>query len=225
MNIAPRLPRESARDYALRVLRENIITLRLEPGSMVSENELAVQLGLSRTPVREALIEMSKTGIVEVFPQRGSMISKIDYDLVEEARFVRFVLENAVVELACEQATAEDHARLAENIHLQEYYLEHYAPDKLLELDNQFHKLLFAASKKSLSSQILDGLTTHFDRVRHMSLSTVSGRSLLEEHSSIAAAVQARDKEKARALMTKHLTRYTIDKEAIQKQYPQYFKE
>ena len=69
MHITERLPRETGRDYALRILKDNIVRLELEPGSMVSENELASELGLSRTPVREALIELSKVNIVEIYPQ------------------------------------------------------------------------------------------------------------------------------------------------------------
>ena len=77
------------------MLKENIISMELKPGAMVSENELAAQLGLSRTPVREALMDMAQYGLVDILPQRGSRISLIDYALVEEARFAREVLEDS----------------------------------------------------------------------------------------------------------------------------------
>ena len=96
MKVLDRLSAENARTYALRVLQYNIINLELVPGSTVSENELSAILNLSRTPVREALIELSKVGLVEIQPQRGSYIAKIDYELIEESRFMRLVLENAV---------------------------------------------------------------------------------------------------------------------------------
>ena len=102
MRITERDPRETGRDYALRTLKDNIIHLELAPGEKVSENELAVQMKLSRTPVREALIELSKVRIVEIYPQRGSVVSLVDHDRVEEARFMRTVLETAVVELMCQ---------------------------------------------------------------------------------------------------------------------------
>ena len=92
MTITERYASETARDYALRMLKRSIVSLELKPGMMLSENELSVALGLSRTPIREALIELGKTRIVEVLPQRGSRISLIDCDLVEEARFLRTVL-------------------------------------------------------------------------------------------------------------------------------------
>ena len=100
MVILKKLLSENARSYAVRVLLFNIINLELIPGSSVSENELSAELSVSRTPVREALIELSRMNLVEIQPQRGSYISKIDYNSVEESRFVRVVVENAVVKRA-----------------------------------------------------------------------------------------------------------------------------
>ena len=107
MRITEQLGRENGRDYALRMLKENIVRLELEPGSSISDREVAARLSLSRTPVREALLELAKSRVVDIYPQRGSVVSLIDYDLVEEAYFVRKVLETAVVELACEKAALQ----------------------------------------------------------------------------------------------------------------------
>ena len=92
MEIYSKETKESARDYALRVLKGNIISLDLKPGTPISENDLAAQLGISRTPVREAIIELSKAYIIEIYPQRGSFVSLIDPKMVEEARFLRRVM-------------------------------------------------------------------------------------------------------------------------------------
>ena len=82
-------------------------------------------IGISRTPVREAVIQLSEESrIIEIFPQRGMRIALIDVELVEEARFLRLVLEKAAVELVCGQADEEDLRWLDENIRLQEFYLE-----------------------------------------------------------------------------------------------------
>mgnify|MGYP000929655700 CR=1 FL=1 len=97
MKIISRNPDETGRAYALRVLKENITDTTLIPGTLLSENELAKELGLSRVPVREALIELSKSDIVEILPQRGSRVSLIDLKLVDEAGFFRRTLECAVV--------------------------------------------------------------------------------------------------------------------------------
>ena len=126
MRLLERLPRESGGEYALRTIKENIINLELPPGSQISENELAAEMGLSRTPVREALIELSKVKIVDVQPQKKSSIPLIDYDMVEESRFMRDLLECAVVELDCEMAGPADLERLDENVRLQSLYMDDF---------------------------------------------------------------------------------------------------
>ena len=142
MRVLERLARETGREYALRVLKENIVGLDLLPGSMLSENEIASCLNLSRTPVREAFIELSKVKIVEIYPQKGSVVSLIDYNMVEEARFMRHVLECAVVELVCEKITPDWIRKLEENVTLQQFHLDNHRPERLLELDNEFHEAI-----------------------------------------------------------------------------------
>ncbi len=124
MIIPDKLPTENARGYAYRVLRQNIVNLELEPGSVISENETASLMHLSRTPVREALIELSKNGLVEIQPQRGSYISKIDYAIIEEAKFVRLVLELAVLRIACVSIPKEYSIKINANLASQELCLE-----------------------------------------------------------------------------------------------------
>ena len=78
MHVTERLAHESGRDYALRIIKDNIISLELAPQSRVNDREIAAELGLSRTPVREALLELAKVDIVQVNPQRGSIIAPND---------------------------------------------------------------------------------------------------------------------------------------------------
>lgn len=223
MRLLQRLPRETGRDYALRSIKENIISLDLAPGSSISENELASELGLSRTPVREALIELAKVKIITVAPQKKSLVAPIDYDLVEESRFARKVLECAVAELACTIATGEEEALLEENVCLQTFYLEHFDPLQLLSLDDQFHRLLFRIARKEQVYQLINTISIHFDRVRSMALSSVKDIKIVQDHAQIARAVRQRDPAAARSLMEKHLDRYRVDAAAIRERYPQYF--
>ncbi len=224
MNIPERLPRELGRDYALRVIRENIETSELEPGSMISESELASRLGLSRTPVREALIELSKANIVEIYPQRGSFVSLIDYTMVEEARFMRNVLEHAVVREVCEIATEEDIMRLKENLHLQQFYLKNNERDKLMEKDNELHQLLFDIADKPNLFALIRFASIHFDRVRHLSLIVVRDLKIVEDHEKLIRAIEERDADRAEEVMEIHLSRYKIDAEAIKAAHPHYIK-
>ena len=217
------LPRETGRDYALRMLKDNIVRLELKPGSLVSENELAAEMGLSRTPVREALIELSKVKIVEIYPQRGSAIARIDCHKVEEAKFMRRVLECAVIELDCALADAKAINMLQENVRLQQFYLENYYAETLTDLDNQFHRLLFEIAQKPQVYTLMDTISIHFDRVRSMALTTVKNTKIVQDHQALMTAVAQKDAVRARALMEAHLDRYQIDVEKIQAQHPDYF--
>lgn len=224
MEVTPRQMRETAREYAYRTLKENIIMLRLVPGSMVSEKELADEMGISRTPTREALIELSKSYIVDIIPQRGSFISKIDYSLVDEARFMRLTLENAVVEIVCEEGSEKDFRDLETNIKLQEFYLDSGSVGKFFQMDNAFHKKLFLISNKMQVYQLMSSMMIHFDRVRLMRLhSDKELEDILYDHVSILEALRQRNKEAASKLMTKHLSRYKVDEELIRREHPDYF--
>ena len=224
MYLTKREPRETGREYALRTLKENIIRLELAPGSMLSENELAAQMGLSRTPVREALVELSKVDIVEIYPQRGSAIARIDYDLVEEARFMRLVLEKAVVEQVCALAAPADLQRMRHNLRLYQECMDAGDSDAGLETDNNFHRILFQIARKDRVFGLIRNMSIHFDRVRRLSLSTVKDTKVLADHTAIVDAVEVGDAPLAVRLMEEHLTRYQYDAEILREAYPDYFK-
>ena len=224
MKLLERLPRESGGEYALRTIKENIISLELAPGSQISENELAVEMGLSRTPVREALIELSKVKIVDIQPQKKSTIPLIDYDMVEESRLMRSLLECAVVELDCEMAEPEDLERLNENIRLQNLYLDDFYSGQFMNLDNQFHGMLFSIAKKAQVFGLIQNISLHFDRVRTMALSSVKNTKIVQDHVDLVDAIRRKDTGAARELMELHLNRYDIDAAALRSAYPQYFK-
>ena len=224
MRLPERLPLETGRDYALRTIKDNIIRLELAPGSQVSENVLAVEMGLSRTPVREALIELSRVRIIETYPQRKSVVALIDNDLVEESRFMRNVLECAVVEQVCEKATEADIERLMVNVQLQNFYMDNFYPENLMALDNEFHDILFDIAKKSLVRFLMQSISMHFDRVRNLALSEVKSQKIVKDHEDLVIAIKNKDTKTARELMEKHLNRYKIDAVELRERYPEYFK-
>ncbi len=224
MEILKRLTKETASEYALRVIQHNIISLELLPGSLVSENELAKELGISRTPVREALIALNKIKLVEIYPQRGSYISLINHELVEEARCIRLILETAIVEEACDRAGEKEIMELEENLKLQEVYQDSANENKLLTLDNEYHEIFFKICRKEFTYHLLNGMMTHFDRVRRLSLTVVKDSKILSDHRALTEAIKSHDKQAARAVITKHLSRYELDEEALRKNYGEYFK-
>lgn len=224
MRITERLAGETAREYALRELKENIISLELKPGTAVSENELAAELGISRTPVREALAELVKVSILEIYPQRGSFVSLIDPKMVDESRFLRKVLDRAVIEVACNMASPVLIDEMEENVHLQEFYLEKQDADRIFELDNAFHKLIYTAAQKDILYEMRSNMMIHFDRVRTLSVESVKDMKIVADHRDMLEAIKAKDSVGAVKLVDKHLSRYQVDEYQIREEFPEYFK-
>lgn len=225
MKILEKEKNENTRTYVLRVLTENIIDMQLPPGSLVSENDISVKLNVSRTPVREAIIELSKQELIDVYPQRGSYVSKLDYELIEETRFMRLVLEKSVLELACEQGIPEETLlKLRQNVNMAKYYLENSQRDQLLAMDNEFHKLIFESVNKTRIYQILKLQMIHFDRLRSLTMQSIKDIKIVEDHENILYALERKDSELACMMITRHLGRHQIEKEELIQAHPDYFK-
>lgn len=220
---------ENVRSYAYRTILQNILTLELKPGTMVSENDLSERLQISRTPVREALLEMRRLELVESFPQKGSYVTRIDYNLIEDAHFIRATLETAVVRRACQQGIAAAYLeKLRENLRQQKEYVPidetHYV---MLDLDNEFHKLLFESVQKQRAYEFMQTQMVHFDRLRHLAyqkLKTQKNTRSVDDHENILYAMEKRDAELAEMIMGRHLTRHLAEKEELGKLCPEYFK-
>ena len=219
MHVTERLKGESSKEYAMRVIRENIISLELEPGTSISANELASEIPVSRGPIREALSELSKIGIVEVYPQSGCKISMIDYTVVEEARFLRNTLECAIVKEACQVAEAVNILRLQENVNLQKFYMENHKTEELLEMDNEFHKYLFQFTNKIEIYNLMKNFDIHFDRIRSVSIRSVKNLKIVEDHEKILDCIRNSDEEEASKIMNIHLMRDKIDKEELKEKF------
>ncbi len=218
-----RMNSETAREYALRAITENIKSADLEPGQAISENEISAFLGVSRTPVRESIQELHKAALIEIYPQKGSYVSLINSQYVEEAVFLRKVLDIAVIEEACDMATEEDIKLLEENVALQEFYLEKDNTEKIFELDNEFHRMIYVTAKKETIHNMRQMIMIHFDRVRTLSMLTVKDKKIVGDHRLMLEAIKEKDKEKAKEIVEKHLNRYRLDQEELIKTFPQYF--
>ena len=223
MIITPKHDYENNRDYALRIVRENIINMEIKPGSLIGEQEIATMLNLSRTPVHEAFLELSKSKIIEIFPQKGCFVSYIDPELINESRFLRKCIECAVVQEACDVATGADIEELEETINLQEFYNDKNN-DKFLELDNEFHKIFYRICNKMQCYYMVSLMALHFDRVRSLSLLAVKDHKILEDHKAILDAVKNKDKDKATAAFMKHMSRFDLEWDIIADKYGEYIK-
>jgi len=219
-----RYKREYNREYVVRVLKHNIINLYLKPGQLVSENEIAEVLGVSRTPVREAFIELSRASLVEIYPQKGTCISPIDMNVVEETRFMRCAVEKSIAKLCCDVLTDSDLAYLQENIRQQETCIASKDYRTLLALDDSFHEYMFRACNKKMIYGIVKNAMAQFDRVRILNLAEMNMEVSVNEHKEIFQALKNRDKAKAENLMEDHLTRVIFDMSYLKEKHPEYFK-
>lgn len=206
-------------------LREEIINLYLEPGTSISEKELSEKYSVSRTPVREALVRLAQEGLVQIYPQRGTIVSLIDLSAVEDGRFLREHLERAVVKEACREFSQENMLALEMNLKLQQMYIESHDDKKLFEADEEFHKIIFEGSnKKRIWNSINDG-STEFQRIRMLRLAANSSwDNIFEQHKEIFDSIKNKDPEKAEKYMKEHLNMVTFDKNTVKEIYPNYFK-
>lgn len=223
MKITEKLSSESNREYALRVIQENIVNLELKPGSMIYESDIAKKIKLSRTPIHEALHELTKTKIVEILPQKGCRVSFVNMTLIEEAVFMRATIEAAVTEEACKKATSEDIKELEENIRMQEFYEKSDSRDKIMELDNAFHKTMYRITDKLQCHYMVCLMNIHYDRFRELRLKTSAPRPIIAEHRAIFESFKAGLCEKTKDLVKSHLNRFFTDEKEIRAKFPEYF--
>lgn len=186
-------------------LRDEIINLYLEPGTSISEKELSEKYSVSRTPVREALVRLAQEGLVNIYPQKGTVVSLIDLSAVEEGRFLREHLERAVVKEACKEFSQENVLALEMNLKLQKMYIENNDYKKLFEADEEFHKIIFEGSnKKRVWNSINDG-STEFQRIRMLRLVTNSSwDNIYLQHKEIFNAIKNKSPEIAEDFMKEH---------------------
>lgn len=224
--ILDRNENESARSFVIRTIRENIVDLNLKPGFMMSEKEIASQLDISRTPVREALIDLSNINIVEVLPQKGFKISYIDCDIVNEVRSMRLVLEKQIIENLCKNGLSSEQKFLLEhNLQLQEFNLKNNISHTLFNLDEKFHYLIFSFANKTFTYNMVKKANVHFDRVRNICDSDDDSREfeIVKEHTTIYNSILNGDVDVAISTLTAHLNHCKVDKDELYIRYPEYF--
>lgn len=215
----------SIRDYVYDKLKSDILDLKLEPGRFISEKDIIEMLKVSRTPIREAFVKLSQEGLIETIPQRGSFISLIDLDMVEESRFVRETLESTIVRLACEQLKAEQVLQLLNLIALQELCIEEKNYKRLFELDDEFHKTIIIGCGKLRTWKLLQELSAHYQRVRMLRLAANDDwHIILSQHRAIVAAIKDKDADAAEKVMHEHLNRFQLEKDELKEKHPAYFK-
>lgn len=222
--VLEREPRELTRDYALRCLEYNISNLHLKPGQFLSEQLVCEQLGLSRTPIREAFSKLANEMLVVIYPQIGTYVAQIRQDLVQEARFARWLLECGVIKRVVEQRTNEDLRWFEWSLERQKEIAQTGDPEQFLKVDNEFHKKFFEISQMTLTRSLVQGLLVHFDRVRLLYLKDMDYTRTIGEHTVIYDAIKSSNADAAHRALDLHLSRVLEDMDVLSKKYPQYFK-
>lgn len=207
-------------------LRGAIVRGELEPGRRLSENALAAELGVSRTPVREALGRLRDDRLVEIVPQLGTFVSRISPQAVRDAQFIREALECAAVRRAAELAGEDDVARLEENLLAQDRARDGGDTDAFYVLDDDFHRGLCDLSSHLAVWTVSERAKSHLNRVRRLSLGMPDYLSeMIDEHRAVLAAVAGHDPELAERALRHHLQMVLREIPRLRERHPDYFDE
>ena len=194
------------RDVVFRTLRQAILRGELKPGERLMEIRLANQLGVSRTPIREAIRKLELEGLVLMIPRKGAEVAEITIKDLEDVLEVRAALEELAVCDACENITEEQILALKEAADNFQAALESDDLVKCAETDMAFHEIIYSATNNKRLLQILNNLREQMYRYRMEYVKDIRQRSnLVEEHRELLDAISSRDSIKAKELMKTHL--------------------
>jgi DNA-binding GntR family transcriptional regulator len=216
----------SARDQAYHHLRKAIIGTELEPGRRLSENQLAELIGVSRTPVRDALARLRDERLVAIVPQLGTFVTFIDEEAIADAHFVREALEVGAIRIAAERATPEQLSQLQRNLEQQAVAVAAGDAAAFACLDDDLHRLLCDLSGRQVAWRLSERTRGQLDRVRLLSLPEAGYRDqMLAEHRAVVGAVINHDAERAEQQLRRHLRMVLSSLPAIREAHPEYFQE
>lgn len=213
---------KSSRREVYEELRHRVVTLQLSPGAPLSENELAAELGTSRTPVRESLILLSQEGLVQVFPKVGSFVSRVDPARVADAQFLREAVELASLDDVPDEPDPSQVAALWENLARQQHTDDD--PDAFFPLDEDFHQGLLKLAGHENTWPTVAAAKGHLDRARRLGLGeNPSMKVFRDQHTDVLRALLRGDRGEARKLMRAHLRTVFADIERVRSHSPELF--
>lgn len=213
------------KDYIYNTLKENILYFNLKPGSKLKKSVLIKEFNVSRTPIREALAKLKEENLINIYPQRGSFVSLIDINSVENSKFMREKLEISNLRKSCEMLTEKDLFELQTNVLMQEVCLKRDDYICFYKYDNEFHKTLFNCSERTDIWRTINKSSMDLNRMRILSLKTNFNRpDVLTDHEEILGAVKRRDIKNSEKAMKAHMDRIVFDTEKMLEDYKSYFK-
>jgi GntR family transcriptional regulator, rspAB operon transcriptional repressor len=224
---APSLPRpltSAARIHA--ALRDRIVSLELAPGAPLSEKELVEMFGVSRTPVREALLRLAEEELVDIYPQSGTFVARIRASVAQDAMAIRKALEGFCAREAARRTTPADIAHLDALLARQRVAAEFHDIEGFHSADEAMHQLVASLAGHPNIWRVVKREKASVDRVRLLTLE-FEGRFgiVVAEHQRIVDALRARDPNAAEEAMSTHLSRVLPSLEAIRARHPDYFED
>jgi DNA-binding GntR family transcriptional regulator len=205
-------------------LQQQIVTNVFTPGMRLSENELSGSLGISRQPVREALIRLSEHHLVRALPQRGTEVTRISLSFAISGRFIREAVESAIVERVASRAADLDFALLQDLLAAQRRAAGADDHRRFLMLDDQFHRELARLAGQEMAWRTLGSIKLHMDRVRHLSLEDATSiLRLVEQHEAVFEAMRKGDTANAVAAMKAHLGAMLVYLPTLADRLPHFF--
>ncbi len=216
--------RSTSASAIYRDLQRQIVTMALRPGTVLGEQMLADRYGVSRTPVREAIIRLSEERLVDVRPQQGTFVSRLDIALIPEAVVIRQALEGATARRAAEIATPADVSILDDILAEQRFHRDRNAIERFMHADEAFHESIASVAKLPGVWSYLRPAKVHIDRARWLTLPFL-GRTtpVIAEHEKIRDAIAAHDPDAALGAMTVHLQAVFPDIASLRTQFSDYF--
>ena len=211
---------------ALRVvdaLRDEIITMALKPGDVISESDIAARYGVSRQPVREAFIRLAQQGLLLIRPKRATVVKKISPEGVRQSRFIREAIEVEIVRRVAGNPGEETAAVLEGLIADQEKASAAGDSRRFHTLDELFHRTLSRLAGVEYAWQLIDDHKMQLDRVRYLTLGASSSQRAISEHKAIVEAVTKGDPAAAEAAMRAHLSRAEVLLTQTIAERPDYF--
>jgi GntR family transcriptional regulator, rspAB operon transcriptional repressor len=224
--------RETLSSHAYEVIRDAIVTLQFEPGQQVFEAELGNQLGVSRTPIREAFRRLLAEELIEVQPQRGNRIAYLSKKKSNEARFVRVSLEVSAFKEVAKKWDRNNpiyqnlHKQIVDILENQKKMAEDHNFDLFLQLDEQFHYTILESMGNATLISIINQMRGHLNRLRYLELQeTKHFIRLVNEHESIFEAILSNDARKTEELLTSHIRWLEDSTQTLIEKYPHFFKD
>ncbi|MDF2943991.1 MAG: hypothetical protein K0S01_2849 [Herbinix sp.] len=196
----------SLRGRVFNKLREDILSGVYQENEELKENTIGLELGVSRTPVREALRQLELEGLVTMIPNKGAYVTGITQKDIHDIYMIRSYLEGLCAKWACENITDAQIEALDEILYLSDFHSRRGHHEQLVELDNKFHELIYEASGSKILDHVLSDFHHYVERVRKITLSK-PGRATKssQEHEAILDAIRKRDGDLAEILAHEHI--------------------